>query len=345
MYFAAASDSSTVELWRSNGTLVGTTMVKDFNGFVSASPQVFTTYNGLVYFTAKEPSSVRTLWKTDGTEAGTVRVKNVDVGNTMIYFFSPGGVEKMLFTATDSVHGSEMWISDGTELGTNILIDVEPGKVSSWPSNFYQINDKLLFFGGSNSNTSGLWITDGTENGTKRIENFSGYMGIPYPRFARLHDKVFFIASDTAKKPEIWVTDGTEDSTYKIAVPDTTIPKPIDNTYFKFVSYNNELYFEGEYDNTGRELWKITYTPSTTKLTNTEVSSYIVYPNPTTGKVVIIDEAQLIKRVVVKNIVGEVLKQESGNVKSVDLTDFPSGLYLFNIDTDNSTEVVKVVKQ
>ena len=64
------------ELWRSDGTAAGTTMVKDLNA-VAASGSVrdsLTNVNGTLFFSANDGSSGRELWRSDGTAAGTAPV-------------------------------------------------------------------------------------------------------------------------------------------------------------------------------------------------------------------------------------------------------------------------------
>ncbi|WP_124979789.1 T9SS type A sorting domain-containing protein [Nonlabens xiamenensis] len=80
MFFAADDSSGTNtggvdlgrELWISDGTLAGTSLLKDINpNNFSSAPFNFFVFNNILYFTANDGSSE--LWKTDGTSAGTVK--------------------------------------------------------------------------------------------------------------------------------------------------------------------------------------------------------------------------------------------------------------------------------
>lgn len=64
-----------------------------------------------------------------------------------------------------------------------------------------------------------------------------------------------------------------------------------------------------------------------------------VYPNPVDDKL-IIETDIFIKEINIYNIVGIKLYSNEGNVDSVDMTDFSSGVYFVNIKTDN-TEITK----
>ena len=77
LFFAATDGGSTrQELWKSDGTLAGTILVKDiWPGFGSSSPQFLTNVNGTLFFSAHDSVSGFEPWKSDGTAAGTTLVK------------------------------------------------------------------------------------------------------------------------------------------------------------------------------------------------------------------------------------------------------------------------------
>src|SRR5438128_9153516 len=60
-----------VELWKSDGTFSGTTLVRDINlGSASSTPRFLTNANGLLFFRANDEFGTE-LWRSDGTSAGT----------------------------------------------------------------------------------------------------------------------------------------------------------------------------------------------------------------------------------------------------------------------------------
>ena len=78
LYFVADDGSSGSELWRTDGTLGGTIIVRDINpGAVGSVPEYLTDVNGTLFFSAYTDSYGEELWKTDGTAAGTVQVKDI----------------------------------------------------------------------------------------------------------------------------------------------------------------------------------------------------------------------------------------------------------------------------
>ena len=64
VYFAAYDDSTGSELWRSNGTALGTVLVKDIRpGSGSSNPSSLTNVNGVLYFAANNGVTGQELWR------------------------------------------------------------------------------------------------------------------------------------------------------------------------------------------------------------------------------------------------------------------------------------------
>jgi ELWxxDGT repeat protein len=92
LFFTANNGANGVELWKSDGTTAGTTLVKDiYPGAGSARPSQLTNMNGTLYFAADDGVSGLELWKSDGTAAGTTRVAdpNAGPGNTSFLDLKP----------------------------------------------------------------------------------------------------------------------------------------------------------------------------------------------------------------------------------------------------------------
>src|SRR6188472_3547030 len=62
-YFVATNATNGRELWKSDGTTQGTTMLVDVNvGTGSSDPSSLVNVNGVIYFAAKNASDGRELW-------------------------------------------------------------------------------------------------------------------------------------------------------------------------------------------------------------------------------------------------------------------------------------------
>lgn len=121
-YFAATDGIKGYELWKSDGTFIGTQMVpKDINLTGSSLPQNLIDIGGVLYFTADDGSSGRELWTSDGTLDGTYRVEDINkIGNSSSSIANLTNVDGTLyFTADDGVNGVKIWqvVPDPSRLG------------------------------------------------------------------------------------------------------------------------------------------------------------------------------------------------------------------------------------
>jgi ELWxxDGT repeat protein len=106
VYFYAADVDHGGELWRTDGTPEGTTLVKDIRpGPASSIPRWMQLVGGRIYFQADDGATGVEMWTTDGTEAGTIRVADINPGaggSTPTRFFDVNGAVVIL--ASDGTH-------------------------------------------------------------------------------------------------------------------------------------------------------------------------------------------------------------------------------------------------
>lgn len=146
LFFSATDSAHGNELWKSDGTVSGTLLVKDINaGTGDSNPADFLNINGTLYLNASDPINGAELYKSDGTVQGTVLVKDIYTGLTGS---SPQNFtninDELYFSASDSAHGAELWKSDGTSAGTLLVQDFESGTNNGYPENITVINDTVF---------------------------------------------------------------------------------------------------------------------------------------------------------------------------------------------------------
>ena len=82
LFFTGYDSTNGWALWKSDGTAVGTVLVKDtdtwgiFNG-----PESLTAVGKTLFFRGYDTINGWALWKSDGTTAGTVMVKDLDISS------------------------------------------------------------------------------------------------------------------------------------------------------------------------------------------------------------------------------------------------------------------------
>lgn len=170
LYFSGSDGSGGYELWVTDGTAAGTTLVKDISPSGDGFPRRFMEYNGKLYFAATTPTEGEELWVTDGTASGTMMLKDIN-GNSGTYPESAPVLikvfnNKLYFTAQTNAEGRELWTTDGTANGTVLFKAFQPGVAGGDMLNFTEFNGSLYFTIFDFNFEREMWKSDGTTAGT-----------------------------------------------------------------------------------------------------------------------------------------------------------------------------------
>lgn len=255
-YFAGIDATHGSELWVTDGTAGGTTLVSDLNaGAGSSNPDNFFLFKNELYFTAATPALGRELYKIN--VSGTVSLfMNINPGGASgfsssngINFYSNNNL--MYFTADNGVNGTELWVSDGTVPNTKMLTDITPGPVGTTFGLFSHLGNEVIFSITTAAPSQDLWKTNGTTVGTSLVKSFNA-PGAYISGFIPLNNKLYITGTDAATGTELWSTDGT--TTEMISDinpgPDGSYPQ-----LFNAVIINNHIIFAANTDANGNELW------------------------------------------------------------------------------------------
>ena len=288
VYFVASNGTDGFELWKTDGTAAGTTMVKDITaGSGSTTFNQATNFGTNLIFgvvAATIPSSFQ-LWKSDGTTTGTTMIKDFGAGSvSSSVFFLPFN-NKIYFNASDvtAATGQELWVTDGTVSGTTMVKDINSGATASNPAvaNAVTIGTKFYFQATTAAEGSELWSSDGTLAGTQLVKDINPGVASSAPDILRNFDlvsrgstnalyngKIFLFADDGSHGTELWISDGTMGGTSlvkDIKVGTGSGVASSSNSLFYFYTTSG-LYFNAD-DGSGVEPWLSTGTdPGTTRV-------------------------------------------------------------------------------
>ncbi|GMU66951.1 MAG: hypothetical protein AMXMBFR36_32250 [Acidobacteriota bacterium] len=216
--FAATHPTLGRELWISDGTAAGTSLLLDINpGAAGSLPEGLVRAGDLVFFWAFHWESGFELWRTDGTAAGTLLVEDLHPG--------PGGQSRERMAAIGSsvyfsgaegpTNVAELWTSDGTPAGTVQVADINPGEPSSFPSEITALGSTLIFRAFEPIGGSELWKF---EAGTaSRVADLVPGAGNSTPiRITPSNGLVYFLVNLPGIGSEPWRTDGTAAGTVRV---------------------------------------------------------------------------------------------------------------------------------
>ncbi len=264
VYFAGSTAGTGMELWVTDGTGFGTSLVKDVRpGTLSSTPTIYQELNGNIFFNVNTGASSRELLRTDGTEAGTFRIKSIDVDR----FFAPklNSVmfkNKLWLTTSKTTGSGDLYFSDGTENGTKLFTGSDTTKPLITNATILAVTDSVIYLKGEVT-TSGLGVelikTDGTLQGTKVIKDFvEGSMGSESNDlgFHNNPKEIYVIGFSEKLNPpvkigtELWKSNGNAEGTGVIKnlnLPNGWNQVPVYN--YTMFTYNGRMYYNNFNEN------------------------------------------------------------------------------------------------
>jgi trimeric autotransporter adhesin len=257
-FFTATHPVHGRELWVTDGSPAGTTVVDVAPGRASSSPQSFAPLGAnAIAFLAVTPDHGRQLWRSDGTTAGTARLTDLAPGS-WIRELTPFR-NRLLFVAEDAAHGRELWLSDGTAAGTVLLKDTRPGAGSGSPEDLAVVDvagtgERVFFSADNGTDGRELWVSDGSPGGTLQVTDLHPGANGSFPTdIVAFQGKAYFNAQDGATGPELWSSDGTFAGTTLVA---DAIPGAPGISPEGLHATGNLLFFVGFTGPAGAELWR-----------------------------------------------------------------------------------------
>ena len=162
LYFTASTSYGN-DIWKTNGSNEGTTLVDPINRSRGINRAKHLTLVGSNIFYEGTYGFDSELWVYDSLENTSRRVKEINISgdalnridNTLTPF-----KDKLLFVADDELHGEELWITDGQENGTYRLTDLKEGVTDSDVDEITILGDKVIFRSDSDDHGIELFVLD-----------------------------------------------------------------------------------------------------------------------------------------------------------------------------------------
>lgn len=299
--FRACDSEHGCELWKSDGTALGTVIVADlWKGEGSGNPTAFVASGSKVFFLASDGIHGTKLWVTDGTSSGTqkllqgthgfygqtavplnlgaqvlsgtddlVVVSNATLAVTVLLAgVIPDSAAAIGSTAYFSARppnattsASSLYRTDGTIAGTQVVTAITNSIGGVF--NLTAVNSSVFFPALTiPGNGRELWVSDGTAGGTMEVKDIRPGSSSSSPSLLTpVSSTLYFTANDGTNGVELWKSDGTSIGT--TLVRDIN-PGSASSSPSDLVAIGSTLYFVATDGATGREVWKSDGTPAGT---------------------------------------------------------------------------------
>jgi ELWxxDGT repeat protein len=263
VYFTGCKGQADCGLWRTDGTVAGTRLLKAIGGdFLGGYPSELTVAGDRLFFVAGLQ-----LWISDGTPEGTTPVADLGVPRPHL-LVALGRQVLFLAQAAAPGTGEELWASDGTAAGTRALTSFEVAQPFKQTYFLKVLGDKVYFVADDATHGAELWASNGTPGGTVQVTSFGFHdpfdnednSGLLPQALEKVGDRLVFPATDGLTGVQLWSTRGTPQSTAPVC-PNCTFFSEV----IRFVKLDGKLLFSAEELNYGRELFTTDGTAAGTK--------------------------------------------------------------------------------
>ncbi|MBF5043320.1 MULTISPECIES: hypothetical protein [Myxococcaceae] len=254
------------ELWRTDGTPEGTTLVAESGPGVQWQPGG--TFGSTYYFFASMSGGVTSLWSTQGTPETTAVFQPMRTSGSGPHDMGMAITPTGFFFLGDTAEGERaLWVSDGTQTGTRIATSWGEDQASqiyrprAWGERAVLTAKRTGYFANME-----IWVVD-RDGETHQVspangEDFSvvpAYDVDDFINFIPEQDQLLFTAKTPELGWELWAVDpgGT------VGHPVTDIAEgPADSIYdgwFNVARLGDQLLFPASDGVTGMELWSAPY--------------------------------------------------------------------------------------
>lgn len=259
MLFGADDGINGYELWSTDGTPQGTSMVVDLNSGTksglskccsSYASRKYHVFKNELYFNVTIANSQYRLYKSDGTANGTKEVKKLSDNQITAAGFTEWNGQ--LYFHTDF---GGFWKTDGTTEGTTLIKSkIGDANTESFEVNYItDMGAYMIMTEGYNQN---IWKSNGTLEGTVKVKDmfYSQAQNNVGHYFFRYGNNAFFPGSNPAFNTEMWKTDGTSNGTVQVSEIETN-PGNIAFYPKRRISFKDKIYYLGGKNGLGSQIY------------------------------------------------------------------------------------------
>jgi ELWxxDGT repeat protein len=170
------------ELWMTDGTDPGTSVVKDIillsTSSLEAGNAWVTLSNNRIFFVADDAKTGKELWMSTGVSGNATLVKDIRTnsvgigltqGSEPTHLVNANG--RIFFLADDGVNGRELWTSTGTSASTVLVRNIAAGSASPGIQDLIAVGDIVCFTADDGVSGREVWVSDGSSAGTFMLED------------------------------------------------------------------------------------------------------------------------------------------------------------------------------
>lgn len=215
----SASSSTGIELWRSDGTALGTELLLDIaGGSTNSNPDSFFNLNGTMLFSAFDTTHGRELWRTDGTDVGTERIFDINPTGSGLSISTPFTVigNFAYFAANDGVNGLELWKTDGTDTSTVMVADINPDGDCN-PTELTDWNGMLCFSADDGVHGREIWVYNPATDDAHMALDLAPGSDSSMPHNMLIADGTFFWEAYDATQHAVFSTSSPDFLTVDVA--------------------------------------------------------------------------------------------------------------------------------
>lgn len=182
IFFSSHTPENGVELWKTDRTVKGTTLVRDiYPGPPSSGPEKITSLDNTVYFIAEYPGEGRVLFYSEGTESSTTPVminqESFIWPPLLTSTFTP--FEDCIFVVTTlppraGISGAHLLkLQDMGITNRYAFFMGLPSEPEKWPRDLTATEAGLFFVYQDDKFGTELWITDATLENTRMVKDIN----------------------------------------------------------------------------------------------------------------------------------------------------------------------------